>query len=96
MKILKKGSILPTWKEHVICTGSGNGGGGCGANLEVHLGDVYRTISYDYGGGSDAHYTIMCPVCNTETDIKGPACAVPSKNEWLRKRNTVLNGYITH
>ena len=88
MKILKRGTIPPTWKERVICTGKGNGGGGCGSNLEVHLEDVYQTTSTDYGGGTDSYYTIMCPVCSVETDIKGPSSAVPMKREWLRKRNS--------
>lgn len=86
MKILKKGTIPPAWSERVICTGKGNGGCGCGSNLEVHLEDVYRTNSYCYDGSSDSYYTIMCPVCNVETDIKGPNCAVPDKKSWLNKK----------
>lgn len=86
MKILKRGTIPPPWKERVICTGKGNGGGGCGSNLEVYLEDVYRTTSCDYSGGHDSYYTIMCPVCKTETDIKGPSCSVLNKKDWLRKR----------
>lgn len=91
MKVLEKGTIEPLWKERVICSGIGNGGGGCGANLEVHLEDVYKTTSYCYDGSSDDHNTIMCPVCNKETDIKGPPWQVPYKKEWLkRKRKGVL------
>jgi hypothetical protein len=69
MKILEKGTIKPSWSELVICTGRGNGGCGCGSNLEAHLEDVYRTWSSSYDGSSDSYYTIMCPVCRVETDI---------------------------
>lgn len=89
MKVIKKGSIKPTWKHRIICTGSGNGGGGCGANLEIHLEDVYMTRSYHYDGSSDGHYTIMCPVCKTETDIKAPPDSAPNKKEWLKKQNKI-------
>lgn len=86
MKILKKGTIKPTWSEQVICTGKGNGGCGCGANLEVYLEDVYKTRSYSYDGSSDPYNTITCPVCSTETDIEGPNCSVPDKKVWLSKK----------
>ena len=70
MKVLEKG---PGWSMEVVCTGSGNGGCGCGSRLLVERGDVYLTHSYDYGGGHDLYYTIRCPECNVETDIK-PSC----------------------
>lgn len=87
MKVLAKGSVEPTWKHRMICTGAGNGGGGCGANLEVHIEDVYVTRSYSYDGSSDRYHTITCPVCSVETDIKAPPCSVPDKKEWLKRRS---------
>ncbi|MBE6146037.1 MAG: hypothetical protein E7171_05385 [Firmicutes bacterium] len=67
MKVLEKG---PGWSMEVKCTGSGNGGGGCGAKLLIERGDVYLTHSYDYGGGHDVYYTIRCPECDVQTDIE--------------------------
>ncbi len=73
MRVLEKG---PGWSMEVKCTGSGNGGCGCGARLLVERGDVYLTHSYDYGGGHDIYYTIMCPECGIETDLE--SSKVPS------------------
>lgn len=74
MKVLEKGK---GWGIEVICTGKGNGGGGCGAKLLVERGDIYLTHSYDYGGGHDVYYTCRCPECGVETDID--YSKVPSK-----------------
>ena len=73
MKVLKRGE---GWKLKVTCTGKGNGGGGCGSLLEVREEDIYYTHHYDYAGGHDVYYTIVCPVCGRETDI--PNNLVPS------------------
>lgn len=68
MKIIKPGTPKGPWSKQVTCTGAGNGGGGCGAVLEVHEEDVYETWSsalhetYEYN-------TITCPECGYETDI---------------------------
>ena len=86
MKVVEKGTIKSSWSELVICTGKGNGGCGCGANLEVHLEDVYSTTSYSYDGSSGSYLTVMCPVCSIETDIKGPKCSIPEKKTWMSKK----------
>jgi len=66
MKVLQRGE---GWKTNVTCTGHGNGGGGCGSLLEVREEDIYYTFHYDYAGGKDTYYTIVCPVCGRETDL---------------------------
>ncbi|HTK05295.1 MAG TPA: hypothetical protein VL500_06925 [Candidatus Eisenbacteria bacterium] len=45
MKVIKKGSGAKGWSKRFKCTGSGNGGGGCGATLLVEHGDLLRTGS---------------------------------------------------
>ena len=51
------------------CTGFGNGGGGCGALLEVEREDIYLTSHTDITGETDYFYTFRCPCCSNETDI---------------------------
>jgi hypothetical protein len=46
MKILKKGREQKGWTREEICTGVGNGGGGCGAKLLVEQGDLFKTYSH--------------------------------------------------
>ena len=58
------------WGLEQICTGKGNGDGGCGSKLLVEEGDIYVTASSDYVGDIDYYYTFKCPVCGKETDIK--------------------------
>lgn len=67
MVVLKEGK---GYIQEVTCNGQGNGGVGCGALLGINENDVYVTISCDYGGGKDYFYTIKCPCCGVETDIK--------------------------
>ena len=71
MKVLKKGRPQKGCSKEFKCTGSGNGGGGCGAKLLVSKDDLYTTHSYDYGGGHDTFTTFKCPDCGVETDVKG-------------------------
>ena len=70
MKVIKKGTGQKGWSKEFTCTGSGNGGGGCGAVLLVSAGDIYQTHHYDYGGGHDVYKTFTCPCCHVKTDIK--------------------------
>ena len=82
MKVLEK---WPGWSMEVICTGAGNGGGGCGSKLLIERGDVYLTHSYDYGGGHDIYYTIRCLECGVETDIKSDKLPSLIKNDALER-----------
>ncbi len=70
MKVLSPGRAQKGWAQEFDCTGKGNGGGGCGARLLVEYGDLYKTHSYDYGGGHDVYITFRCGACGVETDIK--------------------------
>ncbi len=67
MKILKVGL---GWGIEQICTGKGNGGGGCGATLQVEKDDIYMTSKGYYDGSTDYFYTFRCPCCQVETDIE--------------------------
>jgi hypothetical protein len=70
MKIIRFGPAKE-WTGKYKCTGSGNGGGGCGAMLEVAKSDLFHTQSSDYGGGTDHFVTFECIICKTWTDVKG-------------------------
>ena len=50
MKILKVGL---GWGIEQICTGKGNGGGGCGATLQVEKDDIYMKSKVYYDGSTD-------------------------------------------
>lgn len=69
MKILAQGRPQRGWAAEFVCTGKGNGGGGCGARLLVEHPDLYYTHHYDYGGGHDMYVTFRCTACGVETDI---------------------------
>lgn len=66
MKVISKG---PGWSIKQKCTGKGNGGGGCGSELEVEKQDIYITSHTDLSGETDYYFTFTCPVCGAETDI---------------------------
>lgn len=73
MKIIASGDGRKGWAQEFKCTGAGNGNGGCGATLLVEEGDLFRTHSYDYGGGHDVYTSFRCPECNNLTDVKVPS-----------------------
>ena len=73
MKVLEKG---PGWSIKQLCTGAGNGNGGCNSKLLVEKDDIYLTFHTDYIGDTDYFYTFKCPECGIETDI--PEKDVPS------------------
>lgn len=70
MRILKPGRKQYGWSTETKCTGSGNGGGGCGALLLVEEGDLYRTQSHHYDGSSESYVTFRCIWCSVETDLR--------------------------
>ena len=69
MKVLKKGNDQVGWTTSAKCTGSGNGGGGCKAELEVSVGDLFKTYSSHYDGSNETYVTFRCPCCRVLTDI---------------------------
>jgi hypothetical protein len=88
MKILEPGGTGQRgWSKECFCTGSGNGGGGCGAKLLVEQTDLYRTGKHYSDGSSDYYETFSCSSCGVETDIKDVpysiARALPSKRTFF-------------
>lgn len=68
MRILAHGRPQKGWSEEFVCTGKGNGGGGCGAKLLVEQADVFRTCS-THRDETDHFNTFRCPECGVKTDI---------------------------
>jgi len=71
MKVIKKGRDQKGWSTEATCTGSGNGGGGCGAVLLVEASDIFTTHSNHYDGSRDSYRTFKCCECGVLTDIEG-------------------------
>lgn len=72
MKVIKSGDGRKCWAEEFVCSGGGNGNGGCGATLLVEASDLYETRSYardEY----EAYTTFSCPECKCETDVVIPS-----------------------
>lgn len=92
MEIIKKGRVQKGWSKECVCTGQGNGGGGCGTHLLVCYGDLYSTASHHYDGSSESYTTFQCVSCGVETDIpdyRGPH-GLPTKKEWLVRKNEAV------
>lgn len=89
MRVLQKGRPQKGWSAEFLCTGKGNGGGGCGAKLLVSKSDLYETESWSYGDSSpDRYNTFTCPECGVETDLDTYRFYdLPSKADW-KKRNS--------
>ena len=75
MKVLKKGRDQKGWAKQIACTGAGNDGGGCGAQLLVEEGDLFITSS-SCRDETDYFVTFRCPECSVLTDVKDPPHAV--------------------
>ncbi len=69
MKVLKKGRDQKGWSKIYTCTGAGNGGGGCGAELLVSIDDISHTTSL--ADPSRHYYFFVCPSCGVWTDVEG-------------------------
>lgn len=69
MRVIKRGRKQNGWSKKCVCTGLGNGGGGCGATLLVSASDLYQTASHHCDGSSDYYTTFCCSECGVETDI---------------------------
>ena len=70
MKVLKPGRKQAGWAIVKLCTGKGNGGGGCGAKLQVDEADLIRTGHHCYDGSSDYFVTFKCISCGVLTDLE--------------------------
>ncbi|MBI2473251.1 hypothetical protein HYV70_01725 [Candidatus Uhrbacteria bacterium] len=69
MKVITEGRAQKGWAKEFVCTGEGNGGGGCAAVLLVEFNDLYITHRYCYNE-HDTFTTFRCVACGVETDIK--------------------------
>lgn len=72
MKVLKKGRKQKGWSVEVDCTGSGNGGGGCGARLLVEQPDLFRTTR-SIRDETEHFVTFKCCECGVLTDLGSQA-----------------------
>lgn len=68
MKILKPGRDQRGWSTTAKCTGYGNGGGGCGAELLVEQPDLFRTFTH-CRDATEEHVTFACGACGVPTDL---------------------------
>lgn len=68
MKVLKQGRIQDGWSTEATCTGDGNGGGGCGAQLFVEQPDLYLTYRH-CRNETTKYVTFTCSACGVETDL---------------------------
>ena len=85
MKLIRPGRDQKGWSKEFVCTGDGNGNGGCGAVLLVEEDDIFRTSSC-HQGEVDQFHTFRCCACGVDTDIEVPvrvASKAPSKSIWL-------------
>ena len=78
MKLIQKGTSQKGWSKKLICTGKGNGKGGCQAKLLVEQPDVFTTYSRSYDGSMDTNYTFECSECGswTDFDYSGPTANI--------------------
>lgn len=67
MRVISKGRKQEGWAHRGVCTGAGNGGGGCGAELMVEQADAYQTRTHNRDELT-AYATFMCIACGVETD----------------------------
>lgn len=80
MRVIKKGTPQ---EIRVICSGRGNGKGGCGSTLGVTYDDIYHTQSHTRDD-STSYATILCPACNKLTDLF--LCDIPDQwHNWKYK-----------
>ena len=90
MKVLEPGRKQSGWSAEAICTGKGNGDGGCGAKLLVEQPDLFLTHS-SHRDETDTFVTFKCECCEVLTDIPDVPFNIrdtlPSYGEWK-----VMNG----
>lgn len=85
MQVLEKGNPNG-WDIEQVCTGKGNGGGGCGARLLVSMEDIFITSHTYIDGTRDNYYTFTCPECGINTDI--PDESIPQAiRKKIREKN---------
>lgn len=90
MKVIEKGRPQKGWAQEFVCTGDGNGKGGCQAKLLVEQDDVFLTRSGHYDGSTETYNTFQCSECGVLTDI--PKAVRLPFNPPSKKPNVVDNG----
>lgn len=75
MKVLLPGSGQKGWSAKVVCTGAGNGGGGCNALLLAEQADLFLTESH-VRDETTTYVTFRCP-CGVETDLFDQDLRIP-------------------
>lgn len=80
MKVIKKGRKQKGWSKEYLCSGKGNGDGGCGATLLVERDDIFATKHEHYDGSTTFYKTFRCPECGVMTDI--PDSDFPFTPRW--------------
>jgi len=87
MKVLKKGRKQKGWSVEFKCTGGGNGGGGCGAELLIEISDCYITSQHCIGDDyPDEFVTFTCAECGVETDLPDSKSPPFAMREKLRRK----------
>lgn len=87
MKVLKPGRKQRGWSIKATCTGSGNDGGGCGAELLVEQGDLFKTTSTDMKCETTTYVTFKCCECGVLTDLGQKAWPPQHVVDSLRVKN---------
>lgn len=93
MKIIVPGREQKGWSTEAICTGNGNGDGGCNAKLLVEQDDLFTTAFGHHDGSTDTYVTFKCEGCGVLTDLpdnKVPSAVVstlPTHRAWETRRN---------
>ncbi len=86
MRVIENGTGQTGWATEALCTGRGNGNGGCGALLMVDQPDLFRTRHFD-----ETYVTFKCRECGVLTDL-GPHAepggsvrrSLPFYEDWLK------------
>lgn len=99
MKVIEKGRPQKGWAKEFVCTGKGNGGGGCNAKLLVEYDDLFITSHTDMTGDRDIFTTFKCVECGVLTDIPSKESPhrtndLPEQALWERQQiaKSVLHG----
>jgi hypothetical protein len=89
MKVIEPGRQQKGWSTEAVCTGKGNGGGGCGARLLVEQPDLFLTHRYVHVD-HDVFVTFKCICCGVLTDLGEaytiPVRGLPDHGDWEKVR----------
>jgi len=101
MKVIKRIGKQSGWSKLAICTGKGNGWGGCWSILRISRIDLYKTCYMFWGEVDKICTTFCCPNCETETNVWVPDrinFGLPSRKDWFaakKKEDKMRQEFIT-